>query len=604
MFKVKNNAVQLGQESVKVVCRTGTQFVEDNIIRFEIPKGLGFLDLANSYLEAEVEIGVPGQAQNSTQPCLQFDPIAGANNLIERMTIRSSGGRVIEELAGYSVYANLHHNATLSEGNMNKRTILEGCAKSLLIQDNPWATQNAAPVPVAAINAAAATGLNSADQCWKPVRRKVCLPLLGGVFGVKESFPVFELGLEVELILNKALRVLRVSALHEGNTLDSVVCDDSPQAQGNVPYVVISERALFNSMGGATAVGIGRPDAPGGAVPAPSMGEQNITGACNLPLRVGQVVRLSATGADANAGNYTIAKIDQLDSTAAAGTENKLVVYFTGDWTANPRTGIITNVRLHQLAADGSPLAEHGSIGYSVNEPRLVLQKVIPPASVAQSVANGVRRGQYNINLNSWVMVNTSIPANQTTSTNQIAVDLSRVKSILSVPTNQSNTDNLLYANGLQGLYLDASRYIYQIDNKFRPDRHVDLNREQFPAALRAPGQDEVRRPYKLGQHPSGFHLFENEKALLAAGIDLKNLNFITPNSGTDNQYQAVLPGSWLVGRSLAGQAGTSMNIMGKSVLLYLDYRATSNMVKLLHHFVVHNRSIVFEGMNGIAIDY
>ena len=185
-----------------------------------------------------------------------------------------------------------------------------------------------------------------------------------------------------------------------------------------------------------------------------------------------------------------------------------------------------------------------------------------------------------------------------------IAVDLSRVRSILSVPTSQSNTENLLYANGLQGLYLDANRYIYQIDNKFRPDRHCDLAREQFPAALRAQDADEVTRPYLLGQHPSGFHLFENEKALLSAGMDLKNLNFVTPNSGTDNQFQAVQPGSWLVARSLAGQANTSYNMMGKSVLLYLDYRATSNMVKLLYHFVVHNRSIVFEGMNGIAIDY
>ena len=108
MFKVKNNAIQLGQEQVKVVCRTGTQFVEDNIIRWEIPKGLGFLDLKNSYLEAEVEIGVPGQAANATQPALMFDPVAGCHNMIERLTIRSTGGRVIEELAGYSVYANIH----------------------------------------------------------------------------------------------------------------------------------------------------------------------------------------------------------------------------------------------------------------------------------------------------------------------------------------------------------------------------------------------------------------------------------------------------------------------------------------------------------------
>ena len=479
--------------------------------------------------------------------------------------------------------------------------MLEGCAKSMLIQDNPWCSQNAPIVPFTLPTTLTASGLNSADKCWKPLKRKICLPLLGGVFGVKEQFPVFELGLEVEIILNKALRVLRVCSLNNGETLDELVCDDAPQAQAERDLVIVSQRALFNSLGGATAAGIQDPTTG-------LNGEENINSVCNLPLRVGQVIRLAATGgaglADFTAGNYTIKKIDQFDSAAVAGRENKIAIWLTTDVYANPRTGIVTGITLHQLAADGSPLAEHGSIGYSVNNPRLVLQKVIPPASVAAQVANGVRKGQYSINLNSWVLVNTSIPASQTTSTNIIAVDLSRVKSILSVPTSQANTDNLLYANGLQGLYLDANRYIYQIDNKFRPDRHCDLAREQYPTALRATDVDEVLRPYRLGNHPSGFHLFETEKALLAAGIDLKNLNFVTPNSGTQNQYQAVVPGSWLVGRSLAGQANTSMNIMGKSVLLYLDYRASSNMVKLVHHFVVHNRSIVFEGMQGIAIDY
>ncbi len=599
MFKVKNNAIQLGQEQVKVVCTTGTTFGEDQIIRWAIPKGLGFLDLKNSYLECEVELQLPNQAQNTAQPPVMLDPTAGGHNLIERLTIRSQGGRVIEELGGYAQYANVHHNATMSEGNQNKRTLLEGCAKSLLMQDNLYCTSNSAIVAEAAPAAGAGSGLDNAAKCWKPVRRKICLPLLGGVFNVSEQFPVFELGLEVEVILNKALKILRVCEMRDGNTLDETDCDNITMGANTAgDYVVLSRRALFNSMGGGSAAGL--------QVPGADTEDQAINSVVNLPIRVGQVIRVSATGggADFTAGNYTVAQIKQFDNTAG-GESNKIKIYFTTNIiAANAAPAANTGIKIHLLEADGSPLAEHGTIGYQVHEPRLVLQKVIPPASVAQAVANGVRRGQYSINLNSWVLVNTSIPAAQTTSTNQIAVDLTRAKSIISVPTSQSNTDNLLYANGLQGLYLDANRYIYQIDNKFRPDRHCPLAREQFPAALAAPDPDCVLRPYKLGQHPSGYHIFEVEKSLISAGMDLKNLNFITPNSGTDNQFQAVEPGSWLVARSLAGQANTSMNLMGKSVLLYLDFRASSNMVKLIHHFVVHNRSIVFEGMNGIAIDY
>jgi len=599
MFKVKNNAIQLGQEQVKVVCRTGTTFTEDNIIRWEIPKGLGFLDLKNSYMECEVEIGIAGQAQNTAQPPLMLDPVAGGHNLIERLTIRSQGGRVIEELGGYAQYANVHHNATKSEGNQNKRSLLEGCAKSLLIQDNLYCTSNSAILAEAAPVTGAGSGLDTAAKCWKPVRRKICLPLLGGVFNVSEQFPVFELGLEVEVILNKALRILRVCEMRDGNVLDRTDCDDTTMGAGIAGnFVTLSRRQLWNSMGGGAAAGLQQPGA--------ATEDQAINTAVNLPIRVGQVIRVSATGggADFTAGNYTVGQIKQFDNTAGADS-NKIRIFMTTDIiAANAAPAANTGISIHLLEADGSPLAEHGTIGYQVHEPRLVLQKVIPPASVAQAVANGVRRGQYSINLNSWVLVNTSIPASQTTSTNQIAVDLTRVKSILSVPTSQSNTDNLLYANGLQGLYLDANRYIYQIDNKFRPDRHCPLAREQFPANIAPPNADCVLRPYTLGQHPSGYHIFEVEKALLSSGMDLKNLNFITPNSGTNNQFQAVEPGSWVVARTLAGQANTSMNLMGKSVLLYLDYRASSNMVKLIHHFVIHNRSIVFEGMNGIAIDY
>ena len=602
MFKVKNNSIQLGQEQVKVVCSTGTQFQEDSIIRWQIPKGLGFLDLKNSYMECEVEIGVPGQAANLTQPPLMFDPVAGCQNLIERLTIRSSSGRVIEELSGYSVMANVHHNATLSEGNSNKRSLLEGCAKSLLIQDNSFFTQNSAIVAEAAPVAGVGSGLDSAAQCCKPVRRRICLPLLGGVFNVKESFPVFELGLEVEVILNKALKILRVCEMRDVNILDQTDCDDVTAAAATaIDYVTLTRRQLLNSMGGNTLAGL--------QVPAAGLaGEALINSVVNLPIRVGQVIRVAganaANPADFTPGNYTVAQIKQFDSAAGANA-NRVRIFFTNDVIAANAVPTLNNaISIHLLNGDGTPLTEHGSIGYTVNEPRLVLQKVIPPASVAQSVANGVRKGQYSINLNSWVMVNTSIPASQTTSTNQIAVDLTRVKSILSVPTSQSNTDNLLYANGLQGLYLDANRYIYQIDNKFRPDRHCDLAREQYPTTLRPPNADEVLRPYRLGQHPSGYHLFENEKALLSSGIDLKNLNFITPNSGLDNPFQAVDSGSWLVSRSLAGQANASMNLMNKSVLLYLDYRASSNVVKLLYHFVVHTRSIVFEGLNGVSIEY
>ena len=179
-----------------------------------------------------------------------------------------------------------------------------------------------------------------------------------------------------------------------------------------------------------------------------------------------------------------------------------------------------------------------------------------------------------------------------------IATDLPKVKSILSVPTTQA-VDLVTNSNSLQGLYLDADRYVYQINNKIVPDRRVSLVREQFPT-LRAVGAEEVDRPYKLGNYHSGYHLYEAEKALRSANINVQELGFLTKNNAIQNADRV---GSWFVGRSLAAGVGSSQNLVAKSVLLYLDYRTTSNMVKLLHNFMVHIRTISI-GIDGVALFY
>ena len=129
MFQPKSDAIQIKQDNFKIPCRNGVTFTEDGIIRFEIPRNAGFVDLANTYLEMEVLLTNPTDTDdvNSRKPALQLDRMAGAQNLIHQLTIRSEG-RVLEELRSYNIYANLHYNATLTDGAMNRRSRLEGCA--------------------------------------------------------------------------------------------------------------------------------------------------------------------------------------------------------------------------------------------------------------------------------------------------------------------------------------------------------------------------------------------------------------------------------------------------------------------------------------------
>ena len=574
MFSPKSDAIRIGQDSLLIPCKNGNQFQENQILRFVVERNVGFMDSANSYVEFSVEIGVPNQAQNLTQPCMLLDPLAGASNLFDRVTIRSEG-RVLEELAGYNLYANVHYAATDTEGNENKRCLLEGCAKSKLVQDNPYVQKNSNITPVAVTNGT--TGLTTAAQGWKYIKRKVCIPLLGGIFTNPRAHPCIAMPLEIEIIMAPAVKCIRLCELADAD------CDDTGAGAQN--HLIVSNRAQYNSIGGSANIPV-----------APIEGEQLLGAVCNFPFRVGQVVRISGGGTTI-AQNIDITGIEMASNAHAdPNVRGKIRVEFSGPIDTGAGPG--TNPRIHSVNADGSLLAEHGTLGYSITDPRLVVQKVIPPPQEIQAITRAIAKGQYSQDIISWTEVNNAIPASQTASTNIIATDLTRVKSILSVPTTQAQ-DYVTNSNSLQGMYLDSNRYIYQINNKLVPDRRVELAREQFPA-LAAIGADEIERPYTLGQYHSGYHIWECEKALRSANINVNNLGFITKNNSLQNANRV---GSWFVGRSLAAGVGSSQNLVNKSVLLYLDYRTTSNMVKLLHNFLIHVRTMTV-GMEGTQIFY
>ena len=619
MFRPKSDAIQIGQDSFKIPCRNGTQFTENGIVRFDIPRNAGFVDLANSYLECEILLENPSQSSsaadgvvgNNHQPCLQLDRMAGAQNLINRLTIRSEG-RVLEELRNYNTYANIHYNATLTEGAMNRRSRLEGCANSYMIQDNPYNTNNQVIPPVAG-PIVAAQGLQAAADCWKPVSRKVCLPLLGGMFTNPRSHPAMVMPLEVEIILEDALRCLRVAS--NGDLLNSYELDTIDAAGGGAPgavprrTLILGNQSVFNTPGGALA---------GGIVPSngevPLEGQQQLNTLNNCPFRVGQQIRVSGGGDIVNAPTFVagvgvlanIVSIAVLDETyATAGDRGKLCIVVDADMTAGG-VGGATNPILHQLGVNDEPLATHGSFGYQINQPRLVIQKVIPPPAVVQQISSAIAKGQYNQDIISYTNVDNAIPSSQTTSTNILSVDLSRVKSILSVPTSQNNTDRVTTSNWIQGQYLNATDYEYQIDNKLQPDRRVSLLREINPPIVETP-QDRSIYPWRAGNCAGAFHRFELEKALRSANIGVKNLQFITKNPAqyvtAGVNFDALEPGSWLVGRSLGAGVGTSQNLVAKSCLLYLNYNANSNMTKLLKNFLVHIRTLSVS-MNGVSVYY
>lgn len=593
MFKPKSSEIQIGQELVRIPCENGLVFSGDNNnqVRFRIPRNIGMAQLSAAYVEVDVHLGA---LDDVTQPCLQLDRVAGVQSTINQMTIRShDSGRVIEQLRQYNQYAHLHYNSTSDEGIMNKRTRLEGCAESYLIGENPFASQNencitkGDAIPIAVGNATTpSNGLIDESQCWKQLTRKVCLPLLGGVFGHSASWPLMGIPLDVEILLEKGLRCLRVA----DNSVD-VACLD--MAVLGVPaatdLVVVDARATWSGMGGDILAVL-----PGQIVE----GETAINPLANFPFRVGQNVRLTQTpiaGVE-TATTTTITEIYLAASTAVnlpgyAQTSGHIVVKLqAGDVDVAGSTDISISV----LDANGDAVAA-GAVGYTWSAPQLVIPKVVPSPRAVQAVANKMAKGEFAIDINSFALYSNAINGGQTSSTNIIPADLSRVKSILSVPIEQFNQDKLNNSNALAGQYLAAESYQYQINNILRPDRLVDLTREQFPVGVGVVAQDSIRRPYELGRYPGALHLHEAKKALIAANTNTMNLQFITKTMEQS--------GGYIIGRQL-GSLGSSENLVAKSVILYLNYQSgLSPNLKLLQNFLVHTRTIAM-GLDGISVMY
>jgi hypothetical protein len=554
MFQPKSDAVSLGYDSMLIPCRNGLDFGENQQVVWDIPRNVGMAQLKDARVLVDVNINGSDNAG-----VFQLDRIAGGNSLFDRITIRSSG-RVIEQLDSYNVYAKLHYSATDDDGVMNKRSVLEGCAPSYRINDNPFISQ-AQPSVRGHPNATKSTYVD----------RRLEIPLLGGVFTNPKAFPLMAVPLEVECILATGSNILHVA---DGG--ENLACEDIAGIQSWVELTANASRMLGQQ---GNLDGTQQANNSDGVSTA-----SQLAATANLPFRVGQLVRIAASGGGAGVTDGTIASVEW--TTAGAVRIN-----FTGNISGGADTGIT----IHSLLLDGGLLTGQ-SVNYQFKNPRLIIPKVVPDPKYRARMVKALLSGKYQIPLISYIDYNNAIVGSQTSSTNIIPADLSRVKSILSVPIKQEAHNKYNNHNALSGAYMGASEYEYQINNILRPDRRVDLTREANGGSVDNAlwGVSSAVPSWSLGSCPSGFHLFETEKALRTAGINVRNLQFLTKDAKQD--------GYWLVGRTL-GPYGTSENLMGISSILYLNYSGSDTALKLLHNYVVHVRTLGLS-MNGVEVRY
>ena len=415
-----------------------------------------------------------------------------------------------------------------------------------------------------------------------------------GVFSQSQAHPCMAVPLELTILLEKNTRCLMVNPDH-------------------VTYAVTDNAAGATDTLTLTAATTRKFGVQNAAAQYPTDAQLNLV--ANLPIRVGQRVLLKKTGGAGNLANAGKVNVTSVNLTAGGLVEIK-----TGNadgtdvsWCDGNTTGVTLqllddNGKLFNDAAtaDGITVVAQ-TLNYEVKNPRLVIPKIIPNSSFLESVSVAISKGKYAMDIYSYTNYQQAIPGAVANSATTIPADLSRCKSLLSVPVEQINLDALNSPSCLQGKYCAAQQYVYQINNKLQPDRNVDLSRESNAQWTNgAETEDGVTVNYidvpqnAGGSVVSGLHVYELEKALMDAAVDVQDLRWLgkTNNTGADG----LQDGFWLVGRSL-GPYGTSTNLMGVSALLYLNYLDGTGNLKLLNNFLVHMRTIMLSPM-GVEVRY
>jgi len=547
MFRPKSDAVKTGYDSIRVVSRNGTSFgPENNQLVFDLTRNIGVADLSNSYLECDATIVLGADSAKHA-----FNKNCSILSAIRTQSIRSEG-RLIEQIDHQNVYANLHYLASQDEGVNVQRQRTQMCMPDYQQVNNPWCCRNAS-VAASAASTAVAPALT----------QKVAMPLLGGLFTTSLGFPLLGAPLEIELILDKASH-----CLHIVDGMGDVACED---------------------VAGSTTLGIvvnGFVVSDSEAYGDETQGDQKNMCA-NAPWRVGQRVEIS--GEIDGVAQPPVETTIQSIGISAGNKLSITTVDGLGTIPANNPEKSATNL---VITAHKNGKALGTEVSYKLENPRIVISKIIPSVEQTQSNARMMAKGEYTYNITSVTNLLNAIDANVTNSTNIISTDATRAKSILSVPVLMDGVDSTLNDQALSGRIAGATEYQYSISNILRPDRRVNVERESH-GSFTDPTSPYPKPTYALGGRPAGLHLYEVEKGLSAANIPVRNLSFLT-NSVPDGR------GSWLVSRSV-GPYGLSENLDGVPVMLYLNYSAPHAANILLHNFIVHVRTINI-GLSGVQV--
>ena len=437
------------------------------VIKFFIPPSAGFIDTADLVLRSNIKF--TGSQLGVFRP----NPRAGISSLFRYVTVRSGNNEAtLEDLQSYNTLCASTMEYAANDSIQAIREMTEGVDRgnktaqdSLYYTDmDDWTTQTV-----------------TASQTAKTIQTEMPFHH-SGILGSGKTFPVSATGgLRVELELDDLARTL-------------------------VPYN--NKKVAFGSVVDVLSV----PKADNAAVYSFTL--QSVDSVEDIPWKIG--TKLYASDADGS-NKQVVGNINQLESHAGKLKVTVILAVAAGSgnvWPVNNLAAtslifadmedVLNGYSTPHQAGDATIITS--GVSYTLSNLELVFNRITPPDGYVKAMMSKMNSSSgLSLDYRTWSLYRNNLAGMNGMLSQTITANNPHAYTILSTPYDQAKystagDDN--FAPALDGI----QEYQYMIDEIATPNRAVQMKR-----LTRALPQPEM------------LHLRELEKALVNAGIDVRN---------------------------------------------------------------------------------
>ncbi len=481
MYK-PSQSMPLNSFQVVSPCENQTDFRAGQLIRFVIPRSIGYWDPHTSRVQFEVRTD-----NNNYKMC--FAHACGAASLIDMVRI-SQNGIVLSETTEYATLNNLFtlYSDSLS---IKQRNAVQNGARDLVTEG---AVGNGTVFPEAAP--------------WLALKRQ------GTSSGVVLGQPLNGIGAGGVMDRSAKKYQLEMRGIGLFELLNAVPSIAIGDILIEIRLVNFNRAALM--VHPATAIPHVGVNAANTAVVTLTPPFNGFTNLADSPFTVG----MQLTPADANGTAVGGASPDNINAMAQDDGTGIITLTCAGNLNGgNPGSTVL----ITQGNDGAGNLAD--ATAFVVSRASLLLQVVSPPQQYIQQTAEKVAQDGLILDLNTYTTYRSSITAGINNVTVDIPAMMSRARGVISVPrlnNNGGEFNGYLHSNtgkwNILGQYEQLLRYRTQIGELYYPNQPVQLD-QMIKADV---------------CHFSAQHIVEIEKCLNACKIPMRSLlstkqNFIIP---------------------------------------------------------------------------